>query len=75
MPSTDLADDSEPVLDWMEEQEITHLAFHFDLDVLDPAHFSLFHSTILTYRTIDTMGSVTVVGRGGRVSCLVQRIG
>lgn len=40
VPATSLADDSKPVLDWIEEQEIRHLAIHFDLDVLDPAHFS-----------------------------------
>lgn len=40
IPATDLADNSKPVLDWIEQQEITHLAVHFDLDVLDPAHFS-----------------------------------
>ena len=38
--ATELADDSEPVLEWIEEQGITHLAIHFDLDVLDPEHFS-----------------------------------
>ena len=27
------------VLDWIREQRIRHLAVHFDLDVLDPAHF------------------------------------
>lgn len=40
VPATDVADDSKPVLDWIEKQEITHLAVHFDLDVLDPAYFS-----------------------------------
>lgn len=39
-PPASLADDSDPVLGWIEEQEISHLAVHFDLDVLDPAHFS-----------------------------------
>ncbi|OWJ67794.1 arginase family protein [Inquilinus limosus] len=34
-----LADSSAPVLDWIAEQEITRLAIHFDLDVLDPALF------------------------------------
>ncbi len=38
--AAELADDSKPVLDWIGEQKITHLAIHFDLDVLDPAHFS-----------------------------------
>lgn len=45
VPATELADDSKLVLDWIKEQEITHLAVHFDLDVLDPAHFSpLWHN-------------------------------
>ena len=34
-----LAETSQPVLDWIAAQPITHLAVHFDLDVLDPAHF------------------------------------
>ena len=34
-----LAETSAPVLDWIAEQGITHLAIHFDLDVLDPAVF------------------------------------
>jgi arginase len=35
-----LAETSQPVLDWIAAQTITHLAVHFDLDVLDPAHFA-----------------------------------
>lgn len=34
-----LAADSTPVLDWIQEKEIEHLAIHFDLDVLDPVYF------------------------------------
>jgi arginase len=34
-----LAETSQPVLEWIAAQTITHLAVHFDLDVLDPAHF------------------------------------
>ena len=34
-----LAGTSQPVLDWIAAQTITHLAVHLDLDVLDPAHF------------------------------------
>jgi arginase len=34
-----LAETSRPVLEWIAAQTITHLAVHFDLDVLDPAHF------------------------------------
>ncbi|TRW97900.1 arginase family protein [Paracoccus sp. M683] len=40
IPAADLADTSQPVLDWIAQEGITHLAVHFDLDVLDPAHFS-----------------------------------
>lgn len=39
-PAADIADSSQPILDWIEREEIAHLAIHFDLDVLDPAHFS-----------------------------------
>jgi arginase len=34
-----LAETSAPVLDWIAEQRIEHVAIHFDLDVLDPAVF------------------------------------
>lgn len=34
-----LADDSGPVLEWIEEKGIKHLAIHFDMDVLDPTLF------------------------------------
>ncbi|WP_203416410.1 hypothetical protein, partial [Paracoccus sp. MKU1] len=40
IPATDLAETSQPVLDWIAREGITHLAVHFDLDVLDPSHFS-----------------------------------
>lgn len=40
IPPADIAERSQPVLDWIEAEGITHLAVHFDLDVLDPAHFS-----------------------------------
>jgi len=39
-PAADIADNSQPILDWIKAEGITHLAVHFDLDVLDPAHFS-----------------------------------
>lgn len=35
----ELADTSRPVLDWIQEKQIRHLAIHLDLDVLDPALF------------------------------------
>ena len=34
-----LADTSSPVLDWIANGGITHLAIHFDVDVLDPTKF------------------------------------
>jgi arginase len=34
-----LADTSSPVLDWIANEGITHLAIHFDIDVLDPTKF------------------------------------
>jgi arginase len=34
-----LAETSSPVLDWIAEQHIEHLAIHFDLDALDPLAF------------------------------------
>jgi arginase len=34
-----LADTSSPVLDWIASKGITHLAIHFDVDVLDPRKF------------------------------------
>lgn len=39
-PAAEIADTSQPILNWIEAEGITHLAVHFDLDVLDPAHFS-----------------------------------
>lgn len=35
----DLADNSEPVLQWLAETGARHLAIHLDLDVLDPSQF------------------------------------
>ena len=39
-PAADLADTSQPILDWIRAEGITHLAVQWDLDVLDAAHFS-----------------------------------
>lgn len=39
-PAAAIAESSEPILDWIASEKITRLAVHFDLDVLDPAHFS-----------------------------------
>lgn len=35
----ELANSSQPVLDWIAKNQIEHLAVHFDLDVLDPKLF------------------------------------
>ena len=37
--SSDLADTSAPVLDWLKSIDAKHLAIHFDLDVLNPTLF------------------------------------
>jgi arginase len=37
--SASLAETSAPVLDWIAQQGITHLAVHFDVDVFDPQKF------------------------------------
>jgi arginase len=34
-----LAETSSPVLDWVANEGIAHLAIHFDVDVLDPTRF------------------------------------
>ncbi len=39
-PAADIADRSQPILDWIAAEGIRHLAVHFDLDVLAAAHFS-----------------------------------
>ncbi|MDL2306681.1 arginase family protein [Desulfovibrio sp. OttesenSCG-928-C06] len=41
----ELADSSEPVLRWIRDNNIRHLAIHLDLDVLDPAFFRSLQST------------------------------
>lgn len=43
--SAELSRSSQPILDWISGQKITHLAIHFDLDVLDPR---LFRSLLFT---------------------------
>jgi hypothetical protein len=37
--SDSLAETSAPVLNWIADQGVVHLAIHFDVDVLDPAKF------------------------------------
>ncbi len=39
-PAADIADSSQPILDWIKTEGFSHLAVHWDLDVLDAAHFS-----------------------------------
>lgn len=39
-PAADIADSSQPILDWIKAEGIIHLAVHWDLDVLDAAYFS-----------------------------------
>lgn len=61
-PAAALADDSQPILDWIEMEGIMHLAVHFDLDVLDPAHFSplLFHKPGVSEHTFDGIAQGTM---------------
>lgn len=40
IPPAAIAESSQPILDWIDAEGITHLAVHFDLDVLDPVYFS-----------------------------------
>lgn len=40
LTAADLASTSAPLLDWIKDRNIRHLAIHFDLDVLDPAGFT-----------------------------------
>lgn len=50
-----LSGSSQPILDWIAGNEITHLAVHFDLDVLDPAFFPslLFNKRGIPENTFD----------------------
>lgn len=41
-----LADDSEAVLDWLRSTGAKHVAIHFDLDVIDPAQFRSLNFTM-----------------------------
>lgn len=63
--SAELADNSNPVLQWIRENDIKHVAVHFDLDVLDPVLFrsQLFNmptgEEINAFRGKMTLGQVT----------------
>ena len=54
-----LADTSEPVLDWLRSTGAEHLAIHFDLDVLDPKLFRslLFSNPDPSVPSVDTYPS------------------
>lgn len=39
-PAADITVSSRPIVDWIRAECITHVAVHFDLDVLDATHFS-----------------------------------
>lgn len=73
-PAADLADSSQPILDWIAAEGITHLAVHFDLDVLDAAHFSplLFNKPEQPEGTFD--GIVQGTMRLGQVIRLLQDV-
>lgn len=73
-PAADLAESSQPILDWIKACGITHLAVHFDLDVLDAAHFSplLFNKPEQPEGTFD--GIVQGTMRLGQVIRLLQDV-
>ena len=73
-PAADIADNSRPILDWIEAEGITQLAVHFDLDVLDAAHFSplLFNKPDQPEGTFD--GIVQGTMRLGQVVRLLQDV-
>lgn len=54
-PAAEIADNSLPILEWIAREAVTHLAVHFDLDVLAPAHFSslLFNKPGVPENTFD----------------------
>lgn len=59
--SEDLADNSTPVLEWLRDSQITHLAIHLDLDVLDPQLFRSLLFNIPDTEQIDApAGKMTV---------------
>ena len=73
-PAAALADSSRPILDWIQAEGITQLAVHFDLDVLDPTHFSplLFNRPEQPAGTFD--GIVQGTMRLGQVVRLLQDV-
>lgn len=74
-PPAALAENSQPLLDWIRAEHITHLAVHFDLDVLDPAHFSplLFNRPDVPAGTFD--GTVQGRMRLEQVMRVLQDVG
>ena len=73
-PAADIADRSQPILDWIAAEGITHLAVHFDLDVLAAAHFSplLFNKPEQPAGTFD--GIVQGTMRLAQVARLLQDV-
>lgn len=73
-PPADIADSSQPILDWIKAESIAHLAVHWDLDVLDAAHFSplLFNQPDQPEGTFD--GIVQGTMRLGQVVRLLQDV-
>lgn len=73
-PAAAIADSSQPILDWIQAAGITRLAVHFDLDVLDPAHFSplLFNKPEQPAGTFD--GIVQGTMRLAQVARLLQDV-
>lgn len=61
-PAVEITDNSQPILDWIRREGITHLAVHFDLDVLDPKHFSslLFNKPGVPENTFDGIAQGTM---------------
>lgn len=60
--ATAIADNSQPILDWVRAERARHLAVHFDLDVLDPADFSslLFNKPGAPEHTFDGIAQGTM---------------
>jgi arginase len=74
-PAADIAENSRPILDWIAAEGITHLAVHFDLDVLDPAYFAplLFNKPGVPAGTFD--GVVQGTMRLEQVARLLKDVG
>ncbi len=80
VPASDLAENSQPVIDWIKSERVRHLAIHFDLDVLDPTQFTplLFNKPGVAKGTWDGVPKgempldrchAVAEGRGRRLRC------